>query len=119
MEKRRRSGNILVHGVPEEIPNLSSQAWVKNFINVLHTKVQVKRFSRVGLATAGKSRPILIFFGNGEEKRKIMENLSALKGKEDYNNVSIMEDLTMEERKSLKTLSNEAATRNNVEMSSD
>ena len=66
--------------------------------------------SRIGAKIKGKTRPLLLGLENEEEKEKMLGNLKALKGIEKYKGISIMEDLTPEQRNTIKKLSSEAKT---------
>ena len=109
-EKIRRAKNIIIHGVKEikaDAPT-DDRRWVDSLVTDLHTHVNINRVSRIGKAAEGKNRPILVVLQSEEEKIKLMGNLTALKGIQDYQNISITEDLTPEDRKTLKTLSEQA-----------
>ena len=68
--------------------------------------------SRIGVADNNKTRPLLVGLNDAEEKRKIIGNLSVLRGNQTYKSISVTEDLTPQERKQFRELSQEAKLRN-------
>ena len=82
MDKQRRSGNIIVHGIEEDIPNMNDMKWVENLCVDLHVRVTVKRVSRIGVSMLGKKRLLMVAVKNEAEKFKILSNLCILKGLE-------------------------------------
>ena len=118
-DRKRRSKNILVHGVKELDRNMrmDDKRWADELVAILHVNVNIQRVSRIGKALNDKARPLLIVLKDEEEKFKLMGNLAALKGVARYQGVSISEDLTPDERDAFKALSNEAKDRNKNEES--
>ena len=116
-DKQRRLCNIIIHGVKEksEENELDERTWVKNLVETLHVKVNIKRISSIGKEYENKIRPILVALGNEKEKFNLIGNLSVLKGQQNYVGVSVTEDLTPEQRKSFKTLSDEAKAHNQTD----
>ena len=116
-DKKRRSKNILIHGVKEATEDLHKrdEEWVKALIQNLHVKVNIKQMKRLGAKADNKKRPLLISLENEEEKEKVFGNLHALKGNSDYKGMSICEDLTPEQRKVFKDLVNDAKAKNGNE----
>ena len=62
-------------------------------------------------------QPLLLGLTNEEEKEKVLGNLTSLKDIEKYKGISIMEDLTPDQRKTIKELSSEAKKLNTKETS--
>lgn len=116
-DKKRRSKNILIHGAtePTEDQPKKDDEWVKKLIQDLRVKVNMKQVIRIGAKADGRNRPILVTLKDEKEKETIFGNLHALKGNDDYKGVSICEDLTPEQRKVFKDLSNEARAKNTEE----
>ena len=79
----------------------------------LHVKVKVTHLFKIEIKQVDKTRPIMVHLQSENDKIKFMGNWSALKGMEEYKGVSITEDLTPEQRKSFKELSEEARQHNN------
>ena len=82
----------------------------------LHVQVPIKWVSRIGTKTDGKTRSLLLGLSNEDEKEKILGNLTSLKGIEKYKG-SILEDLTPDQRNTIKELSSEAKKLNTKETS--
>ena len=115
MNQRRRSRNLIIHGVSEDVSD--AKKWSSDLVDDLHVNVTIKWVSRIGAKIKGKTRPLLLGLENEEEKEKMLGNLKALKGIEKYKGISIMEDLTPEQRNTIKKLSSEAKTLNAKETS--
>ena len=81
------------------------------------TRVEIKNVSRIGVAKNDNKRPIMVTLKSENDKLKILNNLRALHGLDKYKGVTISEDLTQEQRKDIKDLSQEARKRNNEEKS--
>ena len=113
-DKVRRSRNIIVHGVSEQ-DKTKDAAWAEDLVKDTHTLVNIKSISRLGKATDGKKRPMLVSLANENQKASFLGNLPALKGIGKYDGVSVTEDLTPGERKQLRELSVEAKARNTKE----
>jgi len=114
MDKQKRSGNIIIHGVAEynTDSNTNDQKWANDLIDDLRARVNIKRVSRIGALCEEKKRPLIVTLTSEEEKINLLGNLPALKGLQRYKGISITEDLTPEERKCFKNLSNVARERN-------
>ena len=115
-DKMRRSLNVIVHGVPEQ-EQKDDKLWVEGLINDTHSRVAIKNVARLGKPSQEKKRPLLVCFSSEKEKTTLLGNLSSLKGMEKYMTVSITEDLTPDERKTLKKLSDQAKERNMTDSS--
>ena len=115
-ERKRRAMNIIIHGICEADESKDKE-FVSNLINDLHTAVTVTKILRIGNKKDGKQRPIQISLENEEQKIHLMGNLAALKGIEEYNKISITEDLSPDERKQCRELSKEAHQRNTTQPS--
>ena len=66
---------------------MNDQEWVENLCDVLHTRVAIKRVSRIGVSMTGKKRPLMVVVKNEDEKLKIISNLRILKGLKTYKGV--------------------------------
>ena len=72
-----------------------------------------KQILRLGNAAPDKKRPVKLILNNGEEKEKIMSMLTKLKNADpNIRGISVREDYTIEERKLIKTMNDEARKRN-------
>lgn len=110
-DKFKRSPNIIVHGLTEQETN-DDLKWAKDLVRDTHSRVEIKRVTRLGSPSQEKKRPLLVCLSNEREKSTLFGNLCLLKGIEKYRAVSITEDLTPDERNQLKKLSNQAKERN-------
>lgn len=110
-DKERRSRNVIIHGVPEQSTN-EDRNFVDSFVKEIRISVNIKRLARIGVADNNKTRPLLVGLNDAEEKRKIIGNLSVLRGNQTYKSISVTEDLTPQERKQFRELSQEAKLRN-------
>ena len=110
-DKHKRSQNIIVHGLSEQETN-HDFVWAEDLIKGTFSRATLKRVARLGKLSHEKKRPLLVCFANEREKSTLLGNLSILKGLEKYKGVSITEDLTPDERKHLKKLSDQAKERN-------
>ena len=115
MNQKRRSRNLIIHGIGEDVSDIKK--WSTDLVDDLHVQVPIKWVSRIGTKTDGKTRPLLLGLPNEDEKEKILGNLTSLKGIEKYKGISIMEDLTPDQRKTIKELSSEAKKLNTKETS--
>ena len=109
-ERKRRSKNLVLHGVNENEKDVRS--WAVDLVKDLHVSVNIKKVSRIGIEREEKKRPILFEFESEDDKDKLFSNLGALKDIEKYKNLSIMEDLTTDQRRAIKELSEEAKKKN-------
>ena len=91
-ERKRRSKNLVLHGVGEN--EKDTRSWAVDLVKDLHINVNIKKVSRIGIEKEEKTRPILFEFESEDDKDKLFSNLGALKGIEKYKNLSIMEDPT-------------------------
>ena len=82
MNQRRRSRNLIIHGVSEDVSD--AKKWSSDLVDDLHVHVTIKWVSRIGAKIKGKTRPLLLGLENEEEKEKMIGNLKALKGIEKY-----------------------------------
>ena len=115
-DKMKRIKNVIIHGLPEQ-PSNEDLNWATTLLQDTHAHANIKRVSRIGKANTETNRPLLISLKNENEKLALLGNLSALRDYEKYKGISVTEDLTIEERKLLKTLSLEAKERNKDEKS--
>ena len=114
VDKKKRIRNIVVHGVQEKVANkeVDTKTWTDKFITALHTYIKIKKMSRIGSAKEGRIRPILIELESEKDKFKLLNNLKLLKGSKEYMNISVTEDLTLQQRETYKELLKEAKKRN-------
>ena len=115
-EQEKRANNLIIHGVCEVTGDNSKdhdQNFIKSFLEAIEVDVVPKQILRLGNATPDKKRPVKLILNNGEEKEKIMSMLTKLKNADpNIRGISVREDYTIEERKLIKTMNDEARKRN-------
>ena len=112
-DKVKRAKNIIIYGVEEPTEDAKrDEEWVKSLIKELRVKINMKRVARIGSTSSEKIRPIIVNLGSEDEKTKLFGNLKVLKGMEGYKGVSICEDLTPNQRKEIKALTDEVKEKN-------
>ena len=77
--------------------------------------VTVKSMERIGNKSSEKIRPLKVTFNNESDKAKVIGNLKNLKGKSNYNGISIKEDFTISERSIIKEYVQRANEKNEKE----
>ena len=115
MNQKRRSRIIIIHGIGEDVSDIKK--WSTDLVVDLHVQVSIKWVSRISTKTDGKTRSLLLGLSNEDEKEKFLGNLTSLKGIKKYKEFSIMEDLTQDQRNTIKELSSEAKKLNIKEIS--
>ena len=121
-ERDRRVNNIIIYGISEEITeeNLSIKDhdvnFIKSFVDVIEADVEPKQIVRLGNENADKKRPVKVILKNKEDKNEIMSNLNKLKNADTaLRGISVRDDYTLEERKLIRTMNEEARKRNEAE----
>jgi len=120
-DHNNRKKNIVIHGVhevgdnDEENQKMRDENFVKSLLTDVANRSNPKYIGRIGLQSPGKFRPIKVAFETEEEKRKLFSHLSALKGLENYESVSITDDYTQAEREMIKSWANKAKAKNDEE----
>ena len=101
-ERKKRSRNVIVHGIKEENGD-NDQAIVKQIFESLDAKVTPESITRLGNKTVGSTRPMKIVMNNDKEKNDIMKALPKLRDSQVsvLFKVSITNDLTITERKEI------------------
>ena len=110
-DKKKRSCNLILHGVRESITDDKNQAkqrdkeFITTFIGDVGLDIEYKSTYRLGKEDARKEqskRPILVLMHSEQGKHRIMENLKQLKGQEKYQGISVTDDHTIKDRKLIK-----------------
>ena len=119
-QQKLQANNIIIHGVEEPDVDEKNRKehnidFVTTFLQDIYVHVSTKTIVRLGQKSPGKRRPIKVSFATVEEKERVMENLTNLKGKEDFKNISITEDYTVEERKLIKSWTDKAVQKTSEE----
>ena len=101
-ERKKRSRNVIVHGIKEEI-GADDQGTVKQIFEILDVKFTPESITRLGNKTVGSTRPMKIVMNNESEKNDIMKALPKLGGSQEnvLCKVSITNDYTITERKEI------------------
>ena len=84
-------------------PSPSSCALVRNLIDAIFKDTPVKYVARLGKKARGNTRTIKVILNSSEDKKKIFENLSKLKGIVKFEKVIVSEDFTIGDQEILKT----------------
>ena len=95
-DRRRRNLNVIIHGHREMAID---QTLVQDIFRNIYQPVPEFKVLRIGRKEQGKGRPMKVIFKTEGDKRKIMENLSKLKGSQSYSKISITHDYSIMERK--------------------
>ena len=118
-DQRTRARNIIIHGVGEDVDADKTQMKKKDeeFVNSLLRSmtvndVEIKSVNRIGVKSPEKKRPMLVLMNTEADKDRIIQNLTKLKGQENYKGVSITEDYTVAERKLLTEWRDKAKAKN-------
>ena len=121
-DQRTRARNIIIHGVDEDADADKTQTKKKDeeFVNSLLQSMTVndlafKSVNRIGIKNADKKRPMLVLMNSEADKDRIIQNLTKLKGQENYKGVSVTEDYTVAERKMLTEWREKAKAKNTEE----
>ena len=120
-EQEKRANNIVIHGISEErLPEVTIQNHDQHFLTTLlqaiEVDVQPKQILRLGNETADKKRPVKVILNSANDKQEIMSNLSKLKNADaSLRGISVRDDYTIEERKLIKTMNEEAKRKNEAE----
>ena len=123
-EKKRRSCNIVLHGVTEsekkEDIKTEDVRYVRKFIETVDNTATFKTIFRIGNSQQSgpeqsKKRPIMVVMTSETEKEKIMGKLNKLKNKEEFSGVSVTEDYTIAERELIREFNQTAKNKNSVE----
>jgi len=117
-EIESRKHNVIIHGLKEdekdseERTQQRDQEDIKDLFRDIGVPMPRLTHHRIGKSTKQKTRPIKVIFENKHNKDCMMKNLYELKDHPHYENVSIAEDFTIEERKKIKEFHEEAKKRN-------
>lgn len=116
IDRKNRTNNLIIHGVQESqnSDENKDREFVNNLVKSVKAAVTIKEVFRIGRpGDTERNRPIKVVLKSDKEKFALLGNLFALKGVEEYNGISITEDLTQAERRQYKLLSEEAKDKNN------
>ena len=122
-QKRIRQNNIIIHGKKEASPQSADNSgseedslFVREMLKELCIgAVTAKSMERIGNKNSEKIRPLKVTFNNESDKAKVFGNLKNLKGKSNYNGISIKEDFTISERSIIREYVQRANEKNEKE----
>ena len=107
-ETQRRSKNFIIHRLKETGENndsirITDKVTMAQFLQTIGVASEPESVMRLGKQEAGKTRSIKVEMKTELEKENVMANLSRLKGKnEEFGNISVCNDYTIEEREEIK-----------------
>ena len=111
-EKKNRENNIILYGAAEGTDEEDKELVCNLIKEVCIGAVHPRLCVRIGMKNESKNRPIKVTFSSFQDKQKLMNNLSNLKGKESFNKISITHDYTINERQLIQQFINEAKIKN-------
>ena len=100
-DEKKRSLNIIIHGIKE---TANAEILISSFCREVGGHGEdITKIIRIGRKEQGKCRPIKLIFKDELSKKKIMDNLTKLKGKQEYVGISITHDYSFLERRLIKS----------------
>lgn len=115
-QKDLRMTNAMIFGRKE-----SNEEDDRSFVNSLIVDAgcegEIKFVTRIGERSSNRIRPIKLVFQSAFHRVMLMKRLKNLKGKSQYQGISVNEDLTIFERKIVKEWTNKAKAKNTKEPS--
>ena len=127
-ERKRRALNIIIHGATEieenhiternieENKNDRDKEFIDTFLKTIGVAANPLSITRLGSKSPEKTRPLRVKLQNESEKNTIMSRLSNLKNAEErYKKISVTDDYTIEERRTIKSWVERANAKNNEE----
>lgn len=111
-----RKANIMIFG-RKESSEVEDHQFVQNLIKDVGSASEVKYMSRIGNKSGEKVRPIKVVFKTPHERFLLLNSLANLKGKTQYEGISVAEDHTLFERSVIRNMSKKAKERNAQEPS--
>lgn len=123
-DKKQRSCNLVIHGIMENnsddrnLAKTKDDEFVKNFFTDIGLDLKHKSLFRLGSTDnkqAPHKRPLKIVMSSEQDKDRITANLRKLKGQDKYVGISVKDDLTIQERETIKDWVEKAKDANNKE----
>ena len=99
-ERKRRSNNVIIHGLIER-EEIDDETQIKKIFKAVNVEPNPKSFKRLGFdSRSSNMRPIKMVMRSERHKTSFMKNLNKLKMAEiELRRISITHDLTLAERK--------------------
>ena len=111
--RRDRESNIIVHGLKEG--ETTDENMIKYIFEATKTEYNPMELFRLGVKNPVKARPIMLRMKSKIDKQELMAKLWMLKdAKTKFTHLSITDDYTVEERKTIKAYVEESRKRNNT-----
>ena len=108
-DRKQRTCNIILHGVTEqeleETANEIDRELIVRLLSSVHKGDIIKSHSRLGFRQHDRKRPIKVVLKSESDKKIVLSNLRRLKGKEEFNGISVKPDFTIAERDQLRQYS--------------
>ena len=120
-EQEKRANNIVIHGISEERSTEVSiqdhdQQFITSLLQAIEVDAEPKQMIRLGNENADMKRPLKVIWKSAGDKNEVMSNLNKLKNADAaLRGISVRDDYTIEERKLIKTLNEEAKRKNEAE----
>jgi hypothetical protein len=92
-DQESRKGNAIMYGIPEETEAADVLEAVMAACSVTPPTTEPV-VTRLGPTQGNRSRPVRVKFASPDDADKLFSNLSALRGNDEFKNVSIAHDLT-------------------------
>ena len=112
-----RENNLIIHGMTEGDCETSDEDKVEDLFQAINVEYKPATIFRLGVKQETRNRPLMIRLSSKEEKFSILSKLGRLKyARRKYEDrISVTHDYTLEERKTIKELVEEAKRRNTLE----
>ena len=120
-EQERRANNIIIHGISEVRSDDVSiqdhdQTFLNHFLEAIDVDMEPKQIVRLGNENADKKRPLKVILKSADDKRQILSSLNKLKNADaSVRGVSVRDDYTIEERKLIRSMHEEARRKNEAD----
>ena len=112
-QRERKQNNLVVFGLNED--NRDGEI-IQELVTTVGTLSKVNSIFRIGEEKEGKPRPLVICFATKQGRDQLYSNLRNLKGRDKWNKVSVVPDLTklqcVEEKKIYQQLLEEVTKKN-------
>ena len=109
LEVNKREKGIVIYNVQEsrKMDEKRLKKYDEEYVDILLKTIKIKTvrpkyITRIGQSNQKRFRPMKVVFSSKEDKEKVFENIKQIKGNPRYENISITEDFTINERKLIK-----------------
>lgn len=116
-ERFRRSSNIVLYGVPENVEG--AEIIVNELLQIIAPSNMIKfNIKRIGIAADGKERPLRVYMSSPPEVNTTLSRCNMLKGIEKFKSISVTRDKTKMQLEQLKMRYNMSKSLHNSTLSS-